>query len=251
MDLGIEGRVALVMGASKGIGRGIAVALRARARGSRSPAVGGAAGRGRGRGRRGTWRSSPTPATSSGSRRCPAESTTLSGRSTSSSPTPAARRWAARSTTRSRSGKRPTARWCSRRRCWPTRVVPGMRERGWGRIVNVGSDLDPRADPLPQPLQHAPHGRGRVPEDALARGRRRRDHRQHRRHRQIRHRPARRQRRLAGRRRRGRAPGQSPPGASACPRSTATSSPSSAPSAPPTSPAPSIPIDGGLLRGAY
>ena len=95
--------------------------------------------------------------------------------------------------------------------------------------------LDPRADPEAQPLQLASHGGGRLPEDALPRGRRRRRHRQHRRHRQIRHRTTGRQRRLDGGRRRRRPSRPSPPGASACPRSTATSSPSSPPTAPPTS----------------
>ena len=99
-------------------------------------------------------------------------------------------------------------------------------------------DLDPRADPRPQPLQRPPDGGGRLPQDARARGRRRRRHRQHRRHRPLRHRAPRRPERLAGRRRRGGQGAKSPPAASAGPRSTATSSPSSAPSAPPTSPGP-------------
>ena len=121
------------------------------------------------------------------------------------------------------------------------------RRRAGNARARLGADrqrrlqLDPRADPRPQPLQRPPHGRGRLPQDALARGRRRRDHRQHRRHRPLRHRTPRRRQRLPRGRRRGGASTKSRPPASASRRSTATSSPSSAPTAPPTSPAPSSP----------
>ena len=113
-------------------------------------------------------------------------------------------------------------------------VVPGMRERGWGRIVNVGSTST--REPIPGLNLSNAHRMAAVGflKTLVARGRRRRDHRQHRRHRPLRHRTARRRERLAGGRRRG-GPGRSPrPAGSASPRSTATWSPSSAPSAPPT-----------------
>ena len=58
---------------------------------------------------------------------------------------PAAR--AAPSTTRSPSGKRPTARSCSAPRVLVGAVLPGMRERGWGRIVNIGSNST--VEPIP------------------------------------------------------------------------------------------------------
>ena len=117
-------------------------------------------------------------------------------------------------------------------------VVPGMRERGWGRIVNVGSTST--REPIPGLDLSNAHRMAAVGflKTLAARGRRRRDHGQHRRHRPLRHRAARPSRRLDGARRRGRPQPKCPPAASARPRSTATSSPSSAPSAPPTSPAP-------------
>ena len=108
--------------------------------------------------------------------------------------------------------------------------VAGARRAGAGRRVRAGDaraglgtdrqrrlQLDGRADPLDHPLQLGPPGGGRLPEDALARGRRRRGHRQHRRHRQIRHRPARRKRGLAGERRTRVRARPCPPAASACP----------------------------------
>ncbi len=87
MDLGLEGRVALVMGASRGIGRGIAAAL------AREGARVAIASRSLERleeaaaeiGARGRRRSSPMPPTPSGSPRCRARSPRRSGRSRSSS----------------------------------------------------------------------------------------------------------------------------------------------------------------------
>ena len=203
--------MALVMGASRGLGRGIAAVLAregarvaiasrslerleeaaaeigsaaaaVRRRRLRSRADGRAAGRGRGGAR---------------------------ARSTSSSPTPAGRRSAARSTTSSTSGSGPIARWCSRRASSPSAVVPGMRERGWGRIVNVGSNST--REPIPALNLSNAHRMAAVGflKTLARRGRRRRDHRQHGRHRPLRDRPARRPRRLAGGRRSGR-PHRSP-----------------------------------------
>ena len=45
-------------------------------------------------------------------------------------------------------------------------ALPGMRERGWGRIVNVGSTSIVEPIPASDPLERAPAGRGRLPEDA-------------------------------------------------------------------------------------
>ena len=78
-------------------------------------------------------------------------------------------------------------------------VVPGMRERGWGRIVNVGSTST--REPIPGLNLSNSHRMAAVGflKTLAARGRRRRDHRQHRRHRALRHRAPRRRERLAGR----------------------------------------------------
>ena len=51
-------------------------------------------------------------------------------------------------------------------------VLPGMRERGWGRIVNVSSELYPRADPLPDAFEREPAGGARPARDPRRRGRR-------------------------------------------------------------------------------
>ena len=152
-----------------------------------------------------------------------------SARSRSSSPTPAARRSAAPSTHELDDWERglPLAR--------PRAAGARRRRRARHARARLGADrqrrlqLHPRADPLPQPLQRPPHGRGRLPQDALARGRRRRDHGQHRRHRALRDRAARRQRggSLEGAEAAARTRSPAAPPRPA-PRSTATSSPSSA-----------------------
>ena len=41
-------------------------------------------------------------------------------------------------------------------------VLPGMRERGWGRIVNVGSTSTHRADPGPRAFERPPDGGDRA-----------------------------------------------------------------------------------------
>ena len=130
-------------------------------------------------------------------------------------------------------------------------VVPGMRERGWGRIVNVGSSST--REPIPglnlsnahrmaavgflKTLSREVAGDG-ITVNTVATGR------------FATERLADNGGSLEAAEEAARSAKSRPP-ASAGPRSTATWSPSSAPSAPPTSPAPSIPIDGGLLRSAF
>ena len=227
------------MGASRGIGRGIAAALaREGARvaiASRSQEkIEEAAAEIDGE----SPPSSPTPPTSTASPRCPARSPTALGpieilvTNTGGPPFGGAldhelEEW-----------ERAYRSLVLAPRVLAGAVVPGDARAGLGPDRQRRLDLDPRADPGPQPLQRPPHGRGRVPEDARARGRRRRDHRQHRRHRPLRDRAPGRRGRLARGRRRGRRAAKCRRAGSAPPRSTATSSPSSAPSAPPTSPAP-------------
>ena len=174
MDLGLDGRVALVTGGSKGIGRGIAAALaaegarvaiasRSRERIEAAAAEIGARGyvvRLR-RPRRGR------PA-------CSTRSRPTSARSTSTSPTPAARppadplgftreQWDAAHRTLLLS---PMAIL--------ERVLPGMRARGFGRVVAIGSIGRPRADRRAAALQRAPARPRRRVQGARPPGRRRR-----------------------------------------------------------------------------
>ena len=128
------------MGASRGIGRASRRRSPARARGSRSPAARRSGSRRRPRRSAATSRpSSPTQPTSIASPSCRARSRRRSARSRSSSPTPAARPSAARSSTSSTSGRQAYRSLVLAPRVLADAVVPGMRERGWGRIVNVGS----------------------------------------------------------------------------------------------------------------
>ena len=118
-------------------------------------------------------------------------------------------------------------------------VVPGMRERGWGRIVNVGSSST--REPIPGLNLSNAHRMAAVgflktlsrevaadgiTVNTVATGR------------FATERLADATGSLEGAEEAAQA-AKSRPAASAAPRSTATSSPSSAPSAPPTSPAPS------------
>ena len=54
-------------------------------------------------------------------------------------------------------------------------VVPSMRARGGGRILNIQSTLREGADRQPDPVEHDPPGRGRPGQEPLA-GARRRQH---------------------------------------------------------------------------
>ena len=147
MDLGIEGRVALVMGASRGSGAGSRPRWRGRAPGSRSPA-----------------------ARSSGSRRRPRRSARRRRRSSPTPPTRAARGAAGEVAAAlgpvdilvANTGGPPLGGALDHEleeweqayrslvlapRVLAEAVVPGMRERGWGRIVNVGSNST--REPIP------------------------------------------------------------------------------------------------------
>ena len=69
-------------------------------------------------------------------------------------------------------------------------VLPGMRERGWGRIVNVGSSST--REPIPGSALSNAHRMAAVGffKTLATRGGRRRDHREHGRDRALRHRAA-------------------------------------------------------------
>ena len=51
-------------------------------------------------------------------------------------------------------------------------VLPGMRERGWGRIVAIGSSGVQQPLDRARAVEHRPRGACRVPQDARRRGRR-------------------------------------------------------------------------------
>ena len=140
MDLGIEGRTALVMGASQGIGRGVAASL------AREGARVAIASRSRERleqaAREIEGEVVPFVADANDLDRLaglPAEvAEALSPveilvTNTGGPPS------AARSSIRPTSGKPPTAHSCSRPAPSSTPCSPGMRERRWGRIANVAS----------------------------------------------------------------------------------------------------------------
>ena len=125
-----------------------------------------------------------------------------------------------------------------------------MRERQWGRIVNVASSSVREPIPAPHPLQRAPDGDRRVPEDARRGGRRRRHHREHGRHRAVRDRPARLQLGIVGGDGAKRRSGGSGRAGWASRRSSGTWSRSSCSERAAFLTGTVIPLDGGMLRAS-
>jgi 3-oxoacyl-[acyl-carrier protein] reductase len=239
MDLGLNGRVALVMGASRGLGRGIAVAL---AREGARVAIASrslerleeaAAEIGEG--------ASPFVADASDAERLaalPGEVAAALGPVDVLVANSGGPPFGAALDQELDEWERAYRSLVLAPRVLAGAMVPAMRERGWGRIVNVGSTST--REPIPglnlsnshrmaavgflKTLSREVAGDG-ITVNTVATGRFATD-------------------RLADAPARSRPPKRphalkSPPGASAPPRSTATWSPSSARSAPPTSPAPS------------
>ncbi len=232
MDLGIEGRVALVMGASKGIGRGIASALAAEgarlAVSSRSEENLAALVADLG-----SEQAAAYPADTGDLvriRELPGEIERDLGPieilvlNTGGPPR------GARSSTAPTPGRTPTGRWCRRRGSSPRPSFPACRSAA-GAHRQRRLLFDPRTDPGPRALEPR---RGWPPSGSstrsLARSRATGSP-QHDRHRPLRDGAARRGLRRLARRGRSRRPRRGPGRASRTLRSSATSSPSSARSA--------------------
>ena len=110
-------------------------------------------------GRRPSARTPPTRPRSAGSSRTSAETWVPS---TCSSSTPPGR--SPRSPSPICPGPTSQPSWTTSRgaRFATQAVVPGMRERGWGRIVHIGSDAHRSGDPHPARLRHRQGGTARA-----------------------------------------------------------------------------------------